>query len=245
MAKTVDLRTSQNVTISYTLAGTMDRVVAFVVDALLVSVAYWFVATLLQGLFVVVGESGEMTIALFYLFFLLGYFFLSEVFGNGQTIGKRMMNVRVVRLDTRTPTVSDYLLRTIFYLVDAIFSIGLLGILLIAGTPRRQRLGDLAANTTVIKLRSDSRFSLDNILNIKSLDDYEVTYPQVTALSESDMLVVKTALGRYTKHQNPAHAKALRLLVERLCDRLDIPQPALGQLAFLRKLLEDYIVLTR
>ena len=245
MAKTIDLRTAQNVTISYTLAGTMDRVVAYVLDTLLVSVVYWFLATVLDGLFRLLGENGGYTISLFYLFFLLGYFFISEIFGHGQTMGKRVMHIRVVRLDTRPLTAADVLLRTVFYLVDALFSIGLLGLLLIAGTPRRQRLGDMAANTTVIKLRSDQRFSLDNILNIKSLDDYEVTYPQVTALSEADMLTVKLTLSRYQKHPNPAHAQVLRQLVERLCERLDIPRPALGQVAFLRKLLEDYIVLTR
>ena len=243
--KTVDLRTSQNVTISYALAGTMDRIVAFAVDALLVSVAYWFLSVLISGFFAVVGESGEWTIALLYVFFLLGYFFLSELFTNGQTVGKRMMQIRVVRLDTRPLTASDYLLRTVFYLVDAIFSIGLIAILLISGTPRRQRLGDLAANTTVIKLRAEDRFTLNNILNIKSLDDYEVTYPQVTQLSEADMLTVKAALSRYKQHNNPAHARTLRALTERICDRLDLPQPAIGQLAFLQKLLEDYIVLTR
>ena len=244
--KTVELRTPQNVTISYALAGVADRIVAFIIDALLVSVVYWLlIATLLEGLFGLVGESGQASIALGYLFVLLGYFFLNELLSHGQTIGKRVMSIRVVRLDTRELSAADLLLRTVFYLVDAIFSLGLLAILLISGTPRRQRLGDLTANTTVIKLRAADRFTLDSILNIKSLENYEVSYPQVAQLGEQDMLVVKTVLSRYDRHPNAAHTDALRRLIRRLCDTLDIPVPEREQRAFLRKLLEDYIVLTR
>ena len=242
---TIDLRTSQHVTISYAPASTVDRVVAFVLDWLLVSVSYWVLASILGTLFYLIGESGGRTLSLGYIFYLLSYFFLNEWLSNGQTVGKRIMQLRVVRLDARPLGASDVLLRTVFTLVDSLFCLGLLAILLIAGTERRQRLGDLAANTTVLKIARSDRFSLDSILSIKSLDDYDVQYPQVTRLGENDMLVVKSALVRYRRYPNRAHAEAVDLLVRRLAGQLDIPVPKTARPEFLRTLLEDYIVLTR
>ena len=173
------------------------------------------------------------------------YQLLSEVLANGQSWGKKAMGIRVVRLDGREPGLSDYLLRAIFHIVDTITSLGVLAALLISSSAKNQRLGDLTANTTVIRVRSYQRFRLEDILKINTLENYQPQYPAVRKLSEQDMLLVKQAVSRYQAYRNPAHRAVVEELVEHLCRLLDIPAAPVDKIAFLKTLIRDYIVLTR
>jgi uncharacterized RDD family membrane protein YckC len=119
---------------------------------------------------------------------LVLYHLLWEVLANGQSLGKRTLGIRVVRLDGKEPGLSDYLLRAILLLIDFVFSIGVIGVLLIGSSAKRQRMGDLAASTTVVRLRSGLQFGLEEILKIGEPDSYVATYPEVRRLKEEDML---------------------------------------------------------
>ena len=107
------------------------------------------------------------------------------------------MGIRVVRVDGQEPGLSDYLLRAVFHIVDSVFSSGILAAVFISSSSNNQRLGDMTANTTVIRLRHQLQFGLSDILGINSLDNYELTYPQVQQLAEEDMLLIKNMLARY------------------------------------------------
>lgn len=70
---------------------------------------------------------------------------------SGQTIGKKITNIRVVKGDGSACDFGSALLRNILRIVDHLPFLYLLGIVLIAATERRQRLGDMLANTILIK----------------------------------------------------------------------------------------------
>lgn len=80
----------------------------------------------------------------------LAYFFSSEAI-SGQTVGKRLLGIRVTTLDGRRPDARQILVRTLLRLIDSLPAFYLLGLLLVLTSRpgRRQRLGDMAARTTV------------------------------------------------------------------------------------------------
>lgn len=244
--RTIDIRTTQNVTIEYELATVTDRVFAYLIDMLIITTVHTIFFLLLFQLFEVEDEAIYSFVFVFVPFFeLILYFFLSELFLNGQSIGKKSVGIQVVRMDGQQPTIGDYLLRAVFLVVDVAFSFGIIAILLVSSSDRRQRLGDMTANTTVIKVKQNLRFVLADILKINTLDDYEPQYPEVKNLSEQDMLLIKNALNRHAEFKNDAHRKVILEIVNKVREKLDIREMPTDKIEFLKTLLRDYIVLTR
>jgi uncharacterized RDD family membrane protein YckC len=246
--RTIEIRTTQNVTIEYELAPVRERILSTFIDLLVVGGGYIGFILVLSLAFEPILQGDWLPyifIVLMPILSYLAYHFLFEWLGGGQSLGKRALGIKVMRLDGKEPVLSDFLLRAFFLLIDGLFSAGLLGILLISSSPKSQRLGDIIASTTVIRLRSRMQFKLRDILKIESMEGYQPRYPEVQRLTEEDMLLVKTVINRSRLYRNPAHAEAVRLLSEKMAHLLDIQEVPRDQIGFLRTLLKDYIVLTR
>jgi len=244
--RTIDIRTTQNVTIEYELATVTDRIFAYLIDMLTITTVHTIFFVLLLNVFDVQDEGIYTFVFVFLPFFeLILYFFFSELFFNGQSIGKKSIGIQVVRMDGQQPTIGDYLLRATFLIIDVAFSFGIIAILLVSSSDKRQRLGDMTANTTVIKVKQNLRFILSDILKINTLDNYEPQYLDVKKLSEQDMLLIKNALNRYDEFQNEAHQKVIVNIVNKVREKLDIVENPQDKVEFLKTLLRDYIVLTR
>ena len=180
----------------------------------------------------------------FVVYFMYNIFM--EILNGGQTLGKMIMSTRVVRLDGNEPEWSDVVLRAILQMLDSLFSFGIIGLLLIKTTPKSQRLGDMAANTTVIKIQQSSwRFRLEDILGISTIQNYQPLYPEVRNLSEKDMIYIKNVIARQKRFNNEAHREVVEDLVTHLMQVLQIDKRPPNSLDFLKILLKDYIVLTR
>lgn len=247
MQKTIAINTVQNVVIQYEAAPLRERALAWVMDGFIIGIGYSLLTNLLVRMVDVSGENAWLIVIAvggFLVFF--AYFFLFELLRMGQTLGKMALHIRVIRLDGKEATANDILLRTLLQTVDTLFCFGAIGVVLIKTTDKNQRFGDMAANTTVIRLRSNQiRFSLHSILNIASLDNYTPQYPQVKQLSEADMFFIKNLLTRYEQYPNVAHQHVVEDLVTHLMPLLGVEQRPMDRLQFLRTLLSDYIVLTR
>jgi uncharacterized RDD family membrane protein YckC len=247
---TIEITTTQNVTIEYELAELRERFFALLIDTL-VMIAFW-IGLVFLTLSVIkgtgMGRFWEQILASFPIWYLLVYNFSCETLLNGQTIGKRAQNIKVVRLDGNPVGLSDILLRAVLQLLDYLLTLGALGALLISTTERRQRLGDMAAGTTVVRLAKGSKMSLYDILNIQSLENYTPQYSQVKQLSEEDMLFIKSVIQRYQQHRNGSHEDAVESLFQHLKTVLEIQidlHSTPAQIDFLKTLIKDYIVLTR
>ena len=96
-------------------------------------------------------QSDEATLILAFVLeiALSSYPLLMEVFNHGQTLGKRLLSIQVIRLDGTEPSVSNSLTRWLLLLIDFFYFI--IGLVFIIFTKNSQRLGDLAAGTTVVK----------------------------------------------------------------------------------------------
>jgi len=247
---TIEIRTTQNVSIDYELASLQERIVAYFVD-----LAIYFATVFLLTIFLkeilggiisqVIGDWFNVFLGFFFIALWILYHLLMEVFNQGQTIGKKIMAIQVVRADGKEPAFSDNLLRAIFMIIDSMVCMGIMAAILIASSEKRQRFGDMAANTTVVRKKLRSKFLLEDILKIQSLSDYEPTYPEVKQLNEKDLLLIKTTINRYEEFRNDSHREAVHLLVDRLVNILKLNSKPKNPIEFLKTLIRDYIVLTR
>ncbi len=147
----LDIRTPEGVSFSLPLAGPISRCLAWLLDAVCIMAAAKLLGTAagLLGLF-----SRDFSSALnIILFFLLsiGYAMALEWYWHGQTLGKRMLGIRVMDIRGLRLSPSQIILRNLLRAVDSLPLVYLLGGCACLISRYAQRLGDLAANTVVIK----------------------------------------------------------------------------------------------
>lgn len=241
--QTIDITTTQNVTIQYELASLQDRIIAFIIDFLILCVSILIISLLFLGAFQGAYQNFFQYLVAIPIFFF--YNLAMEYFNNGQTLGKMAMGIKVIKLDGKAPTLADFMTRWGFRMIDIYLSMGSIASLLISSSEKAQRLGDMTANTTLIKVRFNLRFHLEDIERISTRDEYEPIYPQVRQMSEEDMLLIKNVITRYQRYPNKAHLKVMDDLVEDLILKLDVEFRPSHKINFLKTLIKDYIVLTR
>jgi uncharacterized RDD family membrane protein YckC len=186
---------------------------------------------------------------------MLFYSLLAELWMNGQTIGKKVMSIRVISLEGGEPTLGQYILRWItkffewpylfgyiFFSTDAIFVYafvtGLFGIVVvitIAVTGKSQRLGDLAAGTVVVNTKTNLGID-DTIFMEVRKTDYKVVFPDVMRLSDRDINTIKSVVTQANKSGNYDMCNRVAMKIK---DVLKI-QTDMHSDQFLDKLLEDY-----
>lgn len=155
--------TPENVRIDYELAGIASRTGAAVTDLLIQSAVILIAVTAFFALqlwlrFSIVGWPTAVLIVLGFLLWW-GYFVFFETRWNGQTPGKRLLRLRVVRYGGMPVDFPCAAIRGLIRTIDlALFLIGVVFMLI---TPKSQRLGDLAAGTLVVKERSEWQGHLD------------------------------------------------------------------------------------
>ncbi len=108
------------------------------------------------------------------------------------------MKMRVVKLDGTQAGIGSYFLRWILTLIDYSF-FGAVGIITLMMNGKGQRLGDLAANTTVVKLKAETK--LDDTILTATPVNYDVKFPQVSALTDKDIAIIKSVLDM--NYKNP------------------------------------------
>jgi uncharacterized RDD family membrane protein YckC len=155
------------------------------------------------------GEGGEFSVSLngaeaaLYLALVLLYYFALEA-AIGQTVGKLLLGLRVVRTDGSRPSVAAIALRTLLRVVDWLPLLYLVGFIAIQATgPRRQRLGDLAAKTSVaralpVRHRGVAAAALALVVVVllglsfyRATGGGDVTGPKAEPTTTQEMLAVK------------------------------------------------------
>jgi uncharacterized RDD family membrane protein YckC len=152
------LRTPEGITLRREIAGAGSRFTAALIDTVLIGMIYTIIGlgTLLIADVDVSGLShvvqgiliGGMPLC------LALYHFAFHALGHGQTPGKRLLALRVVSADGYPATLAQNLLRSALWPVDVLLPVpvpfGLLGLVVIAVTDKRQRIGDIVAGTLVV-----------------------------------------------------------------------------------------------
>lgn len=208
----IHVHTTQNVSLEYETASLGERIVAAIIDNIILFA--WGAACFLV-VYKTIGFRGEAgsVVAIVLLGLLVGipyvfYNLICEVFFNGQSIGKKARNIKVMRLDGTAPRLGDYLLRWLLRLVDTSLPVvgGLVAIVTIAASRRGQRLGDMAAGTTVVSVRPQPAHAAPLAADLAAASSYQVVFPQVARLADHDAALVRQLL-----HQAQARGNYLLL----------------------------------
>ncbi len=161
----IEVETPELVAFSYSIAGIGSRGVAAMIDVLVMMVAGlvlvfivsmgvpWVTRLGLRGPVVAMGPwlAAAMILGLFA--FVWGYYVLLEVFWDGQTPGKRLMHVRVVRDGGFSMNFGASAIRNLVRIVDFLPATYGVGVASMALTREGKRLGDLVAGTIVVRER--------------------------------------------------------------------------------------------
>lgn len=226
---TVSILTSQNVTLEYEPASLGDRILALLLDYLIFFgwfILYAILASQLPNVF-----RNNFWTGLFLLLPFMFYDLLCELFLNGQSLGKIAMKIRVVMLDGSQPGLGAYLLRWLLRLIESPFFLGgMVAVITIAVNGKGQRVGDIAAGTTVVKLTRP--VTLAHVTYRALPEDYQVRFPEVTQLSDRDLNIIREAL----RQNNP---EINRLTAEKVKQVIGV-RSELDDTTFLRTLINDY-----
>jgi len=143
------------------------------------------------------------------LLITVGYYAIQEAAFNGQTIGKRILNLRVRRENGDPIGFWESLLRNIIRLVDFLPSFYSVGLISMFFNKKAKRLGDLAAGTIVI--RELPRKKITQLLNaettlVTSISENSLKYPWISTLlplfKQKDFLLIEKLFSRQKELTN-------------------------------------------
>ena len=229
------INTAQNVNLDYKLIGLGERMVAFLIDGIIL-ITYMTIMENLMSISEIFDADGWTRRGFLGLFMLPAFFYsliFHIVFG-GQTVGKMIMKIKVVRVDGKPTEWYNLFVRWMLRIVDLwIFSpsIGILSILL---SDKKQRIGDSAAGTVVISVKKKHKISSTILEDVN--DDYVPVFSNVTQLTDKDVRIIKEA---YTISKKNNDFKTLSLLKNKICDTLKI-ETKLYDIQFIDAILKDY-----
>jgi uncharacterized RDD family membrane protein YckC len=239
----IGIETTQNVDIQYNIASIGDRVLAQIIDMLILfgyAFAMMFVLIYLNSAFY--KSTFYYSTAAFIILYLPFFFydFLCEMFLNGQSIGKKILKTKVVKLDGSQPGLSSYFLRWLIKPLDVFFTYGSVGIITMLINGKGQRLGDLAGNTTVIKLKNEVK--LEEILIPKLSQSYELKFPQVSLLTDTDIQIINEVLNHRKNTDVYSYQLILNKAKDGISNKMGV-QSEMNALLFLDKVVKDYTYL--
>jgi uncharacterized RDD family membrane protein YckC len=168
--RTLDVRTPESIAFSYELAGLGSRFLALMVDqviqiAVLLAIFFGVVYTgarlavrhAAPGAWHPLAQSIGVAVALFVVFVVLfGYFIVFEAVWNGQTPGKKLVGLRVVRDGGYPIDFGASLIRNLIRIGEWILGYYFLSAVCALLSAENKRIGDFAAGTIVVR---DSRLA--------------------------------------------------------------------------------------
>jgi len=234
----VRIDTTQNVAIDYEVANLGDRIIASIIDYFIL--AGYVLACILT--LISFKETIPNIEVLIYIFMLPAFFYdlICEVTLGGQSFGKKIIKIKVVRLDGSQPTFGNYLLRWLLRLIEGgMFCYGAIAMVVILINGKGQRLGDIAAGTTVIKIKP--RVTLNEAILRQVQQEYTPEYPESAHLSDRDARLIKDILQTSVRDKNQEMLLALSAKVQVMLGVESVAEPE----AFLRTVLKDFTYYTQ
>lgn len=232
------IETAQNVTIQQNVANLSTRIGAFFIDLFIIGGYYLLIYLILNSLDL--NSSGDV----YYIYGLLSlpvffYSLLFETLMNGQSPGKYLNNIRVTKLDGSKPTFSNFLIRWMLRSVDVSMASGSVALLTILLNGKGQRLGDLAAGTTVISEKK--LISINDTIVVDIPEAYTPTFPQVTLLSDKDIQTIKEL---YLRAKRKGNHNTIVKIHQKILDITDI-QTDMKPIDFVDIVIKDYNYFTQ
>jgi uncharacterized RDD family membrane protein YckC len=237
-----EITTAQNVTIRLTIANMGDRILAAVIDILILT-GYLLLVSYIENK-LVIGYSMFLSRSAFWVTFCMTlpiYFYslIFEYFLNGQTPGKRLRKIKVVRMDGESLTLGNCIIRWLFRLVDIWFDWGSVAIVTATFSRLHQRIGDMLAGTIVISTRNDK--NIDQSIYVEQDPTGVVMFPQAERLDLSDIEIVNEALRLYYEGDEFEFVLLVSAQLKKVMDVM----PEMDDLTFIKRVVTDYNLLHR
>lgn len=230
------INTVQNVRIEQTPSSIAERIIAQFIDFLLFggySLVFYGIIGNIAG-----GSITYNIIASLPIFF---YHLICELTMNGQSAGKKVMGIRVVKDDGSQPNVSHFTLRWMFSLIEVLASFGSIASLTIVINGKGKRLGDIVAGTRVIRLKK--QINHQGLLPEIS-EGYKPQFAEALNLNDNDIEIIREVL-EFTKN-NPNSPVANDMLFKTktaIENKLQI-RSDWYHYNFLEKIVKDYVYLS-
>ncbi|MFD2043709.1 RDD family protein [Ornithinibacillus salinisoli] len=199
----VDIKTPEYVSLQFKLAGLGSRATAMIVDQFILTVLN--IVAILLAIFITssemfyVMESGWLVAITIIGLFVVnwGYFFVSEYFFGGKTIGKNMIGIRVIQENGHSLTLLSAIIRNLLRIIDMLPTSYFLGIVLIFFHSKHKRLGDMAAGTIVVherKAKKQRKSKIEKVIERRGLtvDSFKIEGWAVHNLGEKEWNLLKT-----------------------------------------------------
>lgn len=243
----LQINTTQNVNINFTAASVGERILAYGIDWI-IKIAY--VVVIYQIMFklfkideVVFDMDYWSQMAIYVLFYFPAMFYslIFETILDGQTIGKRIMRIKVVKIDGYQAALSDFVIRWFFRIVDLNIMSGVVALIAIITSSKNQRLGDMTAGTSVITLKNKVNISHTILEDLKT--DYIPTYPNVIKLSDNDARIIKDTFSTARASRDFQTLIKLRNKIKEVVEIKEVRQS--NDVEFIDTILKDYSYYTQ
>ena len=228
-ANTLTIRTPEGVVFSLQLAGPVTRFMGWVIDLACISA----ISSILNILFKIIGIiSHDIAMAvgiLSYFVISTGYSIATEWYWQGQTLGKRLLKLRVMDEQGLRLQFSQIVIRNLLRFVDSLPLFYMVGGMACLISKKAQRLGDFAANTLVVWNPSVSKPDLNQLLEGKYNSFRE--YPHIEArlrqrVSPQEAGIALQAVMRRDELEPVARIELFRDIVSYFKDVVEFPQEA-------------------
>jgi uncharacterized RDD family membrane protein YckC len=259
----VRIGTNFNIDIEFISPAFYRRLLAWVLD-LVVQVFYLVIATRFYTWYIRNSGNGidssynQQWLVLILLLPFLLYHLVIEITMNGQSIGKKIMGIKVISETGGRPTIGQFIIRWLIRTADVfLFTMimilplaeylgmkvywgfaGAIGLLItdivLVNTKRQQRLGDILAHTLLINTRQ--RENINDTIFLEISEKYVPSFPQVMQLTDRDINSLKGILDTARRRHDYNLAE---LASDKIRNHLKI-ETTLSPFDFLEILLKDY-----
>ncbi|HEY6325555.1 MAG TPA: RDD family protein [Candidatus Cybelea sp.] len=241
----LEVRTPESIAFNYELAGLGSRFLALIVDQAIqiLTLVAIFAGILLAGaraaqhrspavLTDKLAESLAIALVVAILFIVLfGYFIAFEALWNGQTPGKKLLGLRVVRDGGYPIDFGASLIRNLIRVGEQLVGYYLLAAVSALVSPENKRLGDLAAGTIVVR---DARLAPPRDFSQRA--EPEPAYSPTAYLSGEERALVKRFLERRSALSPERRQELAAQLASRVRDRVPVELARLDDEALLERL---------
>lgn len=203
------IQTAQNISVYHNIADIKERIFAFFIDSF-IRVIYLIILGVLASKL----DSDNQIVLAMLIFLALPamlYYLILESVMNGKTIGKAAMKIKVAKLDGSKPTFANYFVRWIIRLFEISMCSGSIALVAILIKGTGQRIGDLAAGTTVISEKK--KVTINDTLLRELPVDYQPTFSQVTIFKDHEIQTIKSL---YDKAIEEKDHKIINMLSDRI-----------------------------
>ena len=234
----INIETAQNISINQNVAHITTRIGSYLIDGLFIGAYLFVIIYFISAL----NLSSGLASMSFYLLISLPVFFYSLLFEtlmHGQTPGKYFNKIRVVKIDGSKPTFGSFLIRWLLRIIDLSLASGSVAVLTILLNGKGQRLGDLAANTTVISEKK--KISLNDTIAGDINEEYIPMYSQAILLTDSDINTVKKIFIEAKKNSKHKVIISLSLKIKDITGVQTNQKP----IDFIDTIIKDYYYFTQ